>query len=238
MKVDILAFGAHADDVEISASGTLLSHISLGYTASIVDLTRGELGTRGSVELRASEAAKAAELLGVSARYNLGLEDGFFEDNKESLMAVIQIIRATQPAIVFAPAPHDRHPDHGRAAQLVSKAVFLSGLRKIETAFNDNVQQAWRPTKVWHYVQFYNLTPDILVDISGFINRKMEVVKAFASQFYNPESPEPETPISSLQFLHSIENRSADYGRLIGVSHAEAFIKSADIGVRNLFDVL
>ncbi|QED37505.1 bacillithiol biosynthesis deacetylase BshB1 [Antarcticibacterium arcticum] len=238
MKLDILAFGSHPDDVELSCSGTIAKEVSRGKTVGIVDLTRGELGTRGTAETRDREAAKAAEILGVSMRTNLKFSDGFFENNREHQIEIIKILRKYQPEIVFCNAVEDRHIDHGRGAQLVRDACFLSGLRKIETTWNGKRQDAWRPGNVYHYIQWKNLEPDIVVDISGFIEKKLESVLAYKTQFFDKNSLEPNTPISSDNFLDSITYRARDLGRLIGTDHAEGFTVERYPAVNSIFDLI
>lgn len=238
MKLDILAIGAHPDDVELGCSATLALEISKGRKVGIVDLTRGELGTRGSVKLRASEAAKAAEILGVELRENLGLADGFFQNDRKSQLALIQLIRKYQPEMVLCNAVDDRHIDHGKGSKLVSDACFLSGLRKIETKDDKgNAQEAWRPKNVYHYIQWKNLEPDVVVDVGEHIHTKVEAVKAYASQFYDKNSTDPKTPISSENFLDSITYRARDLGRLIGVEYAEGFNVERFPAVDSLFDL-
>lgn len=217
-QLDILAFGAHPDDVELSCSGTIAKHIALGSKVGIVDLTRGELGTRGSAEIRDKEAVKAAQLLGVEMRHNLNFKDGFFQNDESHQMEIIKIIREYRPRIVLANAISDRHPDHKKGSDLVSHACFLAGLPKIETG-----QDAWRPEVVYHYIQFDEIEPDFVVDISNYIDKKIEVVKAFSSQFYDAKSDEPETIISSKGFLDSVRYRAANIGRLARVAYGEGF---------------
>lgn len=238
MKVDILAIGAHPDDVELSCAGTLAKEIAGGKTVAILDLTRGELGTRGSASLRDKEAKKAADILGVSARYNLGFDDGFFQNNREHQEELITYIRYLQPEMVLCNAIEDRHPDHGRAAQLVAESCFLSGLQKINTSFNGEHQVAWRPKHLYHYIQWNTTVPDVVVDISAYMDQKLIIVKAYDSQFYKPNSEEPQTPISTQNFLDSIKYRSADLGRLIGVDYAEGFTSSRLLGVNMLSDLI
>jgi N-acetylglucosamine malate deacetylase 1 len=238
MKLDILAFGVHPDDVELGCSGTILSHIKQGYKAGIIDLTRGELGTRGNADLRVEEAQKASEILGISARENLFFADGFFSDDQYHLLQVIKKIRHYQPEIVFCNAPSDRHPDHGRAAKLVSDACFYSGLIKIHTDQDGLSQEAWRPKVVYHYIQDRYLKPDLVVDVTPFMEKKFEAIMAFSSQFFNPESDEPETPISSKDFIDVVNSRAMDYGRQIGVKFGEGFVAERYVGVKNLFDLL
>jgi bacillithiol biosynthesis deacetylase BshB1 len=232
MKLDILAFGAHPDDVEISASGTILKHIDLGYKCGIIDLTQGELGTRGTADSRMQEAERAKEILGIEARENLGFADGFFQNDKEHQIPIIKMIRNYQPEIVLANSVHDRHPDHVKAAKLVADACFLSGLIKIKTG-----QDAWRPKAVYHYIQDEYIHPDLTVDISPYFDTKMESIKAYASQFYNPESDLPETPISGKDFLEFLIGRAKLVGRPIGAKYAEGFTAARNIGIGNLFDI-
>ena len=239
MKLDILAFGAHPDDVELSCSGTLLKHIAEGKKVGIVDMTRGELGTRGTSETRDTEAAVAAGIMKLEVRENLQLEDGFFQRDKSSLLKIVRAIRKYQPEIVLANAVKDRHPDHGRAAALVAEACFFSGLVKIETEEKGRLQQAWKPGNVYHYIQDRLIHPDFVIDITPFMERKMEAVMAFKTQFYNPDasSEEPETAISSKDFLDFLRARASDMGRLIHVKYAEGFTVERAPGVRSLFDL-
>ena len=223
MKLDILAFGAHPDDVELGCGATIAKEISLGKKVGIVDLTRGELGTRGSADLRDEEAKKSAEILGVSIRENLGFSDGFFKNDKEHQLAIIKMIRKYRPEIVLCNAIDDRHIDHGKGSKLVSDACFLSGLLKIETKVDDKLQEKWRPNNVYHYIQWKNINPDFVVDVTGFIEKKVDSILAYSSQFFDPKSNEPETPITSKNFLDSITYRAKDLGRIIGVEYAEGF---------------
>jgi len=238
MKYDVLAFGAHPDDVELGAGGTLAKMTAQGAQAAIVDLTYGEMGTRGTVEIRREEARLAAEILGVQQRANLGLEDGFFRNDKETQLKVIAQIRRFRPEVVLANTPRDRHPDHGRGSNLVREAVFLSGLSKIKTSWEGIEQEAWRPEKLYYYFQFYEPQPHLAVDISGFEEIRMQSVFAHRSQVYDPNSAEPETVISSKAFLDSVRYRCANWGRLIGVEAAEAFETERLIGVRDLRDLI
>ncbi|MEL7122876.1 MAG: bacillithiol biosynthesis deacetylase BshB1 [Bacteroidota bacterium] len=242
MKVDILAIGIHPDDVELSCSGTLLSHIAQGKTVGLLDLSRGELGTRGTAEIRDQEAADAAALMGAKFRKNLRMADGFFAHSPENIKKIIEVIRTHQPEIVFANAVYDRHPDHGRAAKLTADACFFSGLVKIETLDEEGKpQERWRPKAVYHYIQDYQLEPDFVVDISGFINQKFELIKAFKSQFHNPEAKEYEkelsSPISGEDFMDFLKAKGRIFGRPAGFEFAEGFIKSRTIGVKNVFDL-
>ena len=207
MKLDILAFGAHPDDVELGCSGTIAKEISLGKKVGIIDLTRGELGTRGSVEIRNAESAKASEILGVSIRENLDMRDGFFVNDEAHQMKIIQMIRKYQPEIVLCNAIRDRHIDHGKGSILVSDACFLSGLRRIETALDGKNQEVWRPKLVYHYIQWENIEPDFVVDITGFTDIKEAAILAYSSQFYSENSKEPVTPIATKNFLESIHYR-------------------------------
>jgi len=238
MKLDILAIGAHPDDVELGCAATIAKEISLGKKVGIVDLTRGELGTRGSADIRDHEAINAAEILGVAVRENLAFADGFFINDKEHQLEVIKMIRKYRPEIVLCNAIDDRHIDHGKGSKLVSDACFLSGLRKIETNLDGATQGAWRPKHVYHYIQWKNLKPDFVVDVSGFIDKKIESVKAYSSQLYDPKSKEPISPITSKNFLESITYRAQDLGRLIGVEHAEGFTVERFVAVNELGDLI
>jgi bacillithiol biosynthesis deacetylase BshB1 len=238
MKLDILAFGAHPDDVELGCSGTIAKEISLGKKVGIIDLTRGELGTRGSAEIRDREAAAAAKILGVSVRENLNMRDGFFVNDEEHQLAVIRMIRKYQPDIVLCNAVDDRHIDHGKGSKLVSDACFLSGLRKIETEYNGETQTTWRPKVVYHYIQWKNLQPDFVVDVTGFTDIKQQAILAYSSQFYNPEAKEPETPIATKNFLESLHYRTQDLGRLIGTEHGEGFTVERYLAVKSLGDLI
>jgi N-acetylglucosamine malate deacetylase 1 len=233
MKLDILAFGVHPDDVELSCAGTLIVEKENGKKVGIVDLTKGELGTRGTDETRMVEAAAAAEILKVDIRENLGMADGFFTNDREHQLLVIKAIRRYQPEIIFCNAPSDRHPDHGRSAQLVNDAAFLSGLVKIETTENGLRQEQWRPKYVFNYIQDRYFKPDFVVDISQVIDRKIAAIEAYKTQFYNPASKEPETYISSPEFLDSVLYRTKMFGKMIGVKHAEGFLSQKMIGIKN-----
>lgn len=237
MKLDILAFGAHPDDVELGCSGTIAKEVSLGKKVGIIDLTRGELGTRGSVEIRNSESAKASEILGVVVRENLDMRDGFFVNDETHQLKVIEMIRKYQPEIVLCNAITDRHIDHGKGSKLVSDACFLSGLRQIKTELNGEAQEVWRPKVVYHYIQWQNIEPDFVVDISEFIGKKMESVLAYGSQFYDPNSKEPVSPITSKNFLDSVKYRAQDLGRLVGVEYAEGFTTERYLAVNSLGDL-
>jgi bacillithiol biosynthesis deacetylase BshB1 len=237
LKLDILAFGAHPDDVELGCSATLAKELSLGKKVGIIDLTRGELGTRGSVAIRNTEAAMAAKILGVQVRENLDMRDGFFVNDESHQLQVIEMIRKYQPEMVLCNAIADRHIDHGKGSQLVSDACFLSGLTKIETHHNGQKQDAWRPKVVYHYIQWQSIAPDFVVDVSAFMDVKMKAVQAYASQFYDPNSTEPVTPIASKNFLDSIEYRAMDLGRLVGVAFAEGFTVERYLTVNSLTDL-
>ncbi len=237
MKLDILAFGAHPDDVELGCAATIAKEISLGKTVGIIDLTRGELGTRGSAEIRDVEADRAAKILNVSVRENLSFRDGFFKNNEKHQLEVIRMIRKYKPEIVLCNAIDDRHIDHEKGSKLVSDACFLSGLPKIETSFNGSIQEAWRPKQVYHYIQWKNLEPDFVVDVTGFMDVKMKAILAYDSQFYNPDTNEPETPITSKNFLDSVKYRAQDLGRLIGTEFAEGFTTERYLAVSSLTDL-
>jgi bacillithiol biosynthesis deacetylase BshB1 len=234
MKLDILAFGAHPDDIELGCGATIAKEVSLGKKVGIVDLTRGELGTRGSAELRMIEANNAAKVLGVSVRENVGFADGFFTNDKKHQLEIIKMIRKYQPDIVLCNAIDDRHIDHGKGSKLVSDACFLSGLVKIETELDGKQQDKWRPKRVYHYIQWKNIEPDFVIDVTGFINKKQAAVLAYSSQFYDPNSKEPESPITSKTFIESINYRARDLGRLIGVEYAEGFTSERYVAAENL----
>ena len=237
MKLDILAFGAHPDDVELGCAGTILKEVALGKKVGIVDLTRGELGTRGSAEIRDKEAAAAAAILGVSVRENLAFRDGFFVNDEAHQLEIIKMIRKYQPEIVLCNAVDDRHIDHPKGSQLVSDACFLSGVIRITTSLDGEEQKAWRPKVVYHYMQWKNLVPDFVVDITGYVEQKTAAILAYSSQFYDPNSKEPESPISSKNFLESLNYRSRDLGRLTGLEHAEGFTAERYLAVNSLSDL-
>ncbi|MES2329543.1 MAG: bacillithiol biosynthesis deacetylase BshB1 [Bacteroidota bacterium] len=237
MKLDILAFGVHPDDVELGCSGTLLAAMAEGKKVGIIDLTRGELGTRGNIETRKAEAMKAAEILGVSTRENLGMADGFFQNDETNLRKVIEVIRKYQPDIILANAFEDRHPDHGRSAKLVADAAFLSGLRKIETVSGDAIQDIWKPSYVFHYIQDRFIEPSFVVDITAHFEKKMESVLAYSTQFFNPDLNEPQTYISSGQFLETIKSRALMLGKRIGVGFAEGYYTEKTLGITS-FDAI
>ncbi|MEZ4720704.1 MAG: bacillithiol biosynthesis deacetylase BshB1 [Flavobacteriales bacterium] len=237
-KVDILAIGAHPDDVELACSGTLMKSIAEGKKAGICDLTQGELGTRGSGELRLEEAERARAIIGADFRVNLGMADGFFEVNQENKLKIVEVIRACRPDIVLCNALSDRHPDHGRSAELENVACFLSGLRRIETSYDGKAQEPWRPRLVLHYIQDNFLSPDIVVDVSPFWERKMEAIKAFSSQFYDPNSKEPASSISSKDFMDMVEGRGLNMGRYLFARYGEGYQSERPLGVESVFDLL
>ena len=238
MKLDILAVGAHPDDVEMSCGATLAKEISLGRKVGILDLTRGELGTRGSAEIRDEEAKAAGAILGVSFRHNLEFADGFFENNAVTQLEIIKILRKYRPEIVLCNAVHDRHIDHGKGSRLVSESCFLSGLPKIETLHEGNHQKAWRPKQVYHYIQWKDLKPDFVVDVTGYMETKLKAVFAYKSQFYDPNSNEPDTPISSKNTMESLSYRNRDLGRLIGTEYGEGFTVERYPAVNSLGDLI
>ncbi len=238
MKLDILAIGAHPDDVELSCSGTIAKEVNNGKKVGILDLTRGELGTRGTPEIRDQEAKRASEILGVQIRENLGFRDGFFTNDEKHQLEIIKILRKYKPEIVLCNAIDDRHIDHGKGSKLVSDSCFLSGLIKIETTLEGEKQEVWRPKHVYHYIQWKNIEPDFVVDISNYIEKKMESVKAYTTQFYDADSKQPSTPISSKNFLDSIKYRAADLGRIIGVDYAEGFTVERYVAVDSVFDLI
>lgn len=237
MKLDILAFGAHPDDVELGCGATIAKEIAAGKKVGIVDLTRGELGTRGSAEIRDREAAKAAVILGVSARENLKFRDGFFTNDEQHQKEIIKMIRKYKPEIVLCNAVDDRHIDHGKGSRLVSDACFLSGLIRIETELDGIKQEVWRPKQVYHYIQWKNLTPDFVVDVTDFIQQKIDAVMAYSSQFYDPDSKEPASPIATKNFTESIEYRAKDLGRLVFCDYAEGFTVERYLAVNSLSDL-
>ena len=238
MKVDILAIGAHPDDVELGCGGTLAKLILEGKKAAIVDLTQGELGTRGTNITRAQEAASASEILGISARENLKMKDGFILNSEEYQIQIVKMIRKYQPEIVLANAIDDRHPDHAKAAKLVSDACFLSGLVKIETELDGENQKQWRPKQVFHYIQWKHITPDFVIDISNFMQKKIEACLAYKTQFYDPDSKEPMTPIATKDFLESLTYRAQDLGRLSGVEFAEGFTTEKLLAFKNFDGII
>ena len=238
MKLDILAIGAHPDDVELGCGATIAKEVSLGKKVGILDLTRGELGTRGSAEIRDQEAADAATALGVVVRENLGFADGFFINDKEHQLELIKMIRKYQPDVVLCNSIDDRHIDHPKGSKLASDACFLSGLRKIETVLDGEVQKEWRPKKVYHYMQWKSLEPDFVIDVTGFMDVKEKAVRAYRSQFYDPTSNEPESPITSKNFINSVLYRANDLGRIIGVESAEGFNSERYVAVKKIDDLI
>ena len=235
----MLAIGVHPDDVELSAGGTVAAHISMGYKVGILDLTRGELGTRGTADLRLEESKHAAKILGVSIRANLGFKDGFFQNDNEHKIEIAKFLRKYKPEILLCNAVRDRHPDHGRAAALCQDSWFISGLSKVKTNDEDGrIQAPWRPKVVYNYIQDYLIEPDIIFDISTSIDKKMDALLAFKSQFWDPNSVEPSSAISSQDFLDQIKGRARAFGRQIGVEFGEGFTMARTPGSKDLFDVL
>jgi len=237
MKLDLLAIGVHPDDVELGCSGTIINEIKSGKKAGIIDLTQGELGTRGTVETRYKEAASAAMIIGVQVRENLKMRDGFFENDEENKLKLISVIRKFQPDIVIGNVLHDRHPDHGRAGKMIADCCFLSGLSKIETKDEKGqIQQRWRPSYVLHYIQDWYHEPDLLIDISDVFEQRMKAIEAYSTQFHsvNETSDEPQTYISTPDFLESVIARARMFGKRIGVKYAEGFISEKKIGIRHL----
>ena len=237
MKLDILVLAAHPDDAELGCGGTILNHVAAGYKVGIVDFTRGELGTRGTPKTREQEALDSAKILGLTTRENLNLPDGFFQNSKEYQLAVIKAVRKYQPSVVLANATYDRHPDHGRGSDLAFESCFLSGLTKIETKDENGKQIAWRPTALYHYIQSQFIEPAFVVDISETWEKKLEAIRAFKSQFFDPSSKEPETYISKPGFLKMLEARAVEMGHAIGVKHGEGFVARRWLGVKSLFDI-
>jgi bacillithiol biosynthesis deacetylase BshB1 len=238
MKLDILIFAAHPDDAELSCSGTIASHVAAGYNCGIIDLTLGEMGTRGTPEMRLKEAEASAGILGLQIRENLGFLDVKFQNDWDHQIEVIKMIRKYQPEIVLANATKDRHPDHPKGAELIRQAFFKSGLQKISTRLNGKGQPAYRPKKLYHYIQTDYIEPDFVVDISGFWEKKRESILAFKSQFYDPDSKEPQTFISSPEFLNFIQARAVEFGHRIGVKYGEGFISSVTPGTKDIFSLI
>lgn len=236
-KLDILIFSSHPDDAELGCSGTILKHIDMGFQVGIVDLTKGELGTRGTPDIRMQEANDASKILGISARVNLEFSDGFFSDSMSECLKIMEQIRYFQPKIILCNAPKDRHPDHGKGNEVVVKAAFLSGLRKIETKYDGLQQDPWRAKTLYSYIQDQYLTPDFIVDITSYWEQKKASILAYRSQFYNPESDEPSSYISSQEFIEFIEARNREMGHAIGAKYGEGFIKHQQLEVKNLFDL-
>ena len=240
MKLDILVFGAHPDDAELGAGATIAAEVAKGKKVGVIDLTRGELGTRGTAETRDQESAEAGRILGLTVRENMQFQDGFFVNDKEHQLALIRQIRKYRPEVVLCNATDDRHIDHAKGSKLVSDACFLSGLIKIDTQLEgeESWQDPWRPKQIYHYIQWKNLEPDFLVDVSGFIHKKMEAIQAYRTQFHDPKSEEPETPISSKNFLDSVLYRARDMGRLIGVEYAEGYTVERPLAVSSLDNLI
>ncbi len=239
MKIDILAIGAHPDDIELGAGATIAKEIAFGKTVGIIDLTRGELGTRGTAETRDAEAEDAKKILGASFRINMGFADGFFVNDKEHQLKLIKKIRKFKPDVVLCNAFDDRHIDHPKGSNLTSDACFLSGLQKVITKDDlGNIQKPWRPSKVYHYIQWKNSEPDFVVDVTGYMDKKLDAVFAYKTQFHQQDSKEPVTPISSTNFKDSISYRAQDLGRLIGTEHAEGFNVERYVAVESLYDLI
>lgn len=237
MKLDILVLAVHPDDAELGCSGTIVKHIAAGKKVGIVDFTRGELGTRGTAETRDEEAGVSAQILGIHARENLRFRDAFFQNDEAHQLEVVRMIRKYQPEIVFSNALHDRHPDHGRAGDLANYACFLAGLPKIHTIDQGLAQQAWRPRLVFQYIQDQYIKPDIIVDISPYMESKIASIKAFKTQFYTPGVDGPATYISSPEFFESVISRAREFGKSIGATYGEGFTSRKLLGIENLFDL-
>jgi len=238
MKLDILVLAAHPDDAELGCGGTIAKHIALGHKVGIVDFTRGELGTRGTPQTRDDEAIESARILGLTARENLGLKDGFFRNDTENQMAVVSAIRKYKPEIVLANAIYDRHPDHGKGSELAFDSCFLAGLSKVETTEGGKDQSAWRPKLIYHYIQSQLIEPDFVIDISEFWEKKMSAIRAYKTQFYDPSSKEPDTYISNPGFLKLLESRANEFGHAIGASYGEGFTVRRTIGANSLYDLI
>ncbi|MBY0244779.1 MAG: bacillithiol biosynthesis deacetylase BshB1 [Sphingobacteriaceae bacterium] len=238
MKLDILVFAVHPDDAELGCSGTIMKHIAQGKKVGIVDLTRGELGTRGTAETRDVEAEKSAQIMKLTVRENLSFRDGFFKNDEAHQLKIIETIRKYQPEIILCNALHDRHPDHGRAGDLINDSVFLSGLPKINTMFESKEQMAWRPRLLLQYIQDRYIKPDIIIDVTPFFEDKLKSIKAFETQFFNPNLNEPNTYISSPDFLESVVGRAREFGKSIGVTYGEGFTSKKLLGVTDLFNLL
>jgi len=238
MKLDILVFGAHPDDAELGCGATIIKHVELGYKVGVIDLTEGELGTRGTAESRRQEAEDASKVMGLSIRENMGFRDGWFEDNEDTRLAVIQKVREFQPEIVICNAPLDRHPDHGRAGKLVSEAAWLAGLSKIPTSGADGkTQAAWRPKHVLQYIQYKQFEPDLVLDCRDYVDKKMEAIKCYRSQFYDPNSKEPETILTNPHFLEMISSRMSAAGNHALIEYGEGFLSAFKPAIKNLFDL-
>ncbi len=237
-KLDILVMAAHPDDAELSCSGTIAAHLAKGYRVGILDFTQGEMGTRGTPKLRLQEAQKSSELLGLTMRENLGFRDVFFQEDEEHQKAIAKVVRKYRPEIVLANAVSDRHPDHGKGGSLASKACFVSGLRMLKTEDQGIPQEAWRPKVIYHYIQNNFIEPDLVVDVSDFWEKKMASIKAFKSQFHDPDSKEPQSFISAPGFLEFIEARAREFGHKIGVRYGEGFTVERVPGVNDLFELI
>jgi len=237
MKVDILAVGVHPDDIELACSGTLLAHIALGKTVSLLDLTKGEMGTRGTIHTRKEEAEVSRAMMGAKSRENVGLKDGLFQYSEENILKIIPYIRKYQPEIILCNSITDRHPDHGRSSKLVSDAAYYSGLVKMETSVDGEQQKPWRPKAVYHYIQDRHIEPDFVVDISPYWDKKLELIKCFKTQFGIAKDDGAQTPISSQSFLDYIQAHDILMGRHIGAKYGEGFTVERYLGVKNLFDL-
>jgi len=238
MKLDLLAIAAHPDDAELGCSGAIIAALAQGKKAGIIDLTRGEMGTRGSVTTRDQEAAAAAKIMGLSIRENLNFKDIYFSNDPEHQVEVVKMLRKYQPNVVITGAIRDRHPDHAKGSALVKQACFMSGLSKLVTDLDGHRQEPWRPSVVYHFIQSYYIVPDLVVDISEFWERKMQTIKAFKSQFFDPGNTEPETYISSPDFMKMVESRAKEMGHSIGAAYGEGFTVERNIGVKNLLDLI
>jgi bacillithiol biosynthesis deacetylase BshB1 len=237
IELDILAIGAHPDDIELSCGGTVLTSVKRGYKVGILDLTQGEMGTRGSMELRRKEADRAKQILGVALRENLGLKDGNIEVNQETMARLVRVFRKYRPKIILVPHWQERHPDHMHANRLAREALYYSGLAKLETHENSKLQSPWRPHHCFHYMQVYEFQPSFIVDVSDVHQKRREAMLAFASQFYNPKSKEPATTLSQKSFLDMVETRLKSYGQKIGAAYGEPFYSAEPIGIKNVFDL-
>ncbi len=237
MKLDILAIGSHPDDVEMSSGGTLAKNVSLGYKVGIVDLTKGELSTRGTPNIRAKEAKDAANILGIQIRENLNIPDGNIEINRKNILKLVQIIRKYRPTLLLIPHSHERHPDHVHTHQLCREAWYYSGLMKIRTRYNGNQQDSWRPENYFHFMQKYEFTPSFIVDISDVYRLRHKAILAHKSQFFNPNSEEPETILSQKSFLDLLETRAKFFGNMIGAEYGEPFLSVEPLGINNFFDL-
>ncbi|MCC9167420.1 bacillithiol biosynthesis deacetylase BshB1 [Pontibacter harenae] len=239
MKLDILAFASHPDDVELGCSGTIIAHIADGKKVGIIDLTQGELGTRGTPEIRAAEAEASSKIMGIAVRENLGFADGFFLNDRAHQLKIVEKVRQYKPELVLMNAIYDRHPDHGRGSEVVRDACFVAGLKMVETFDSEgNKQEAWRPKNMYHYIQDRFIVPDVIVDVTAHWEQKMETIRAFKSQFFNPDDTSPNTYISSPEFLGFVESRAKELGHAIGVTYGEGFTKERSLGVKSLFDLI